>query len=225
TDGDGFDDLFVGAFSDDNNGADSGSARVLSGANGSTLYTFDGDAPHTNLGSAVSNVGDIDGDGVEDLIAGAMGDDAIGLDGGAARVYSGINGATLFTFHGDAAGDLFGRAVSGAGDVNGDGTPDLVVGAPFSSNAGVQNGLARVFSGVDGSVLGTMVGDSAGDQFGISVSGAGDTNLDRRSDVIVGAWLDGDKGGASGSARVFSLPGAGIPFGALPTCAIVVHGP
>ncbi len=58
---------------------------------------------------------------------------------------------TLYTFDGDSAGDEFGASVSGAGDVNGDGFADLIVGAPFEdNNNNVDSGSARVFSGVDG---------------------------------------------------------------------------
>ncbi|MHC4093821.1 MAG: FG-GAP repeat protein, partial [Planctomycetota bacterium] len=85
---------------------------------------------------------------------------------------------TLYIFQGDSAGDRFGGSVSGAGDVNGDGFADLIVGARWDDNNGSNSGSARVFSGVDGSVLFTFNGDSAGDYFGSSVSGAGDVNGD-----------------------------------------------
>ncbi|MHC4516115.1 MAG: integrin alpha, partial [Planctomycetota bacterium] len=69
----------------------------------------------------------------------------------------------LYTFNGDSAHDWFGRAVSGAGDVNGDGYPDLIVGAPRDDNNGLDCGSARVLSGKDGTILYTFNGDSAGD--------------------------------------------------------------
>ena len=80
-----------------------------------------------------------------------------------------ITHVPLFTFHGDSAGDTFGFSVSGAGDVNGDGFGDLIVGAPGDDNNGFSYGSARVFSGVDGSVLYNFVGDSVGDDFGYPV--------------------------------------------------------
>ena len=110
----------------------------------------------------------------------------------------------LYTFDGDSADDRFGVSVSAAGDVNGDGFDDLIVGAYRDDNNGSSSGSARVFSGVDGSVLYTFDGDSAGDEFGISVSGAGDVNGDGFDDLIVGADRDDNNGTNSGSARVFS---------------------
>ena len=112
-----------------------------------------------------------------------------------------ITHVPLYTFDGDSALDFFGSASSGAGDVNGDGFADLIVGAGQDDNNGSNSGSARVFSGVDGSVLYTFVGDSAEDRFGTSVSGAGDVNGDGVDDFIVGAQTGGANGG--GYARVF----------------------
>lgn len=113
---------------------------------------------------------------------------------------------TLYTFNGDSAFDLFGLSVSGAGDVNGDGFADLIVGAFRDDNNGDRSGSARVFSGLDGSVLYTFNGDSAFDWFGISVSGAGDVDGDGCADLIVGAYRDDNNGSESGSARVITVP-------------------
>lgn len=202
--GDGFDDLIVGAWGDDNNGSSSGSAIVFSGADGSVLLVFNGDNAGDYFGLSVSGAGDVNGDGFDDLIVGAYRDDNYGSDSGSARVFSGIDGSVLFTFNGDSTDDQFGRSVSGAGDVNGDGFEDLIVGARGDDNNGNNSGSARVFSGVDGSVLFTVSGDGAGDLFGCSVSGAGDVNGDGFDDLIVGAWGDDNYGFTSGSARVIS---------------------
>ena len=201
---DGFADLIVGAVVDDNNGTDSGSARVFSGFDGSILYTFNGDSPRDFFGWSVSGAGDVNADGFDDLIVGAVGDDNNGGGSGSARVFSGFDGSILYTFDGESAGDVFGRSVSGAGDVNGDGFADLIVGAFLDDNNGTQSGSAWVFSGFDGSVLYSFNGDAAADRFGTSVSGAGDVNGDGFADLIVGASTDAFNSTDSGSARVFS---------------------
>jgi hypothetical protein len=201
---DGFDDIIVGARLDDNNGLDSGSARVFSGADGATLYTFSGDSANDRFGYSVSGAGDVNNDGFDDVIVGAWFDDNNGEASGSARVLSGFDGSILYTFDGDSAGDRLGTSVSGAGDVNNDGFDDLIVGAYLDDNNGTDSGSARVFSGFDGSILYTFDGDSPGDAFGVSVSGAGDVNNDGFDDLIVGATLDDNNGTSSGSARVFS---------------------
>ena len=202
--GDGFADLIVGANNDDNNGTNSGSARVFSGVDGSVLYNFDGDSQGDIFGGSVSGSVDVNGDGFADLIVGAVLDDNNGNDSGSARVFSGADGSVLYNFDGDSAGDVFGASGSGAGDVNEDGVDDLIVGAPRDDNNGTDSGSARVFSGADGSILFNFHGDDVGDDFGRSVSGAGDVNGDGFADLIVGANLDDNNGNSSGSARIFS---------------------
>ena len=201
--GDGVEDLIVGARLADTNGEDSGCARVYSGKDGRVLYTFHGDAAGDEFGVSVSGAGDVNGDGFADVMVGAYLADHQGGDSGSVRVFSGADGSILRTFHGEARSQ-FGFSLSRVGDVNGDGCDDVVVGARIEVTTNGSSGTARVFSGATGEELFTFVGDSRGDEFGVSVSGAGDVNGDGRGDVIVGARRDDNNGGASGSARVFS---------------------
>ncbi len=200
--GDGFADFAVGTPFDHTNGPRAGSVTVYSGATGASLYTYLGTVSSTL--AAVSSAGDINGDGIGDLIIGAWGADDNGLDSGTVRVLSGVNGAVLYTFTGDAAGDAMGR-VAGAGDVDGDGRDDLIVGFPSSGVSSSPPGGARVISGATGATLFTFSGDAAGDYFGYSVAGAGDVNGDGHADLLVGAPLS-EGGGpySSGTVRVFS---------------------
>jgi len=129
-------------------------------------------------------------------------------DAGSAYVYSGLDGSILYQWEGAAGGDSFGKSVSGAGDVNGDGFADLIVGANGEDPAGfLKSGSAYVYSGVDGSILYQWAGEVPGDQFGYAVSGAGDVNGDGIADLIVGA-LNADPGGRAGAGSVYVYSGA-----------------
>lgn len=192
-DGDGYDDVIVGA--PEWNGPGNGYARVFSGIDGSVLYTWYGDSPLDSFGICVAGGGDIDGDGYADLIVGAMGDDDNGPSTGSVRVFSGVDGSTLFTIHGYAGSIWFGRSLANANDVNADGFSDFIVG---------WGGGAQVFTGPDGSLLYAEYEADWGGDFGHCVGGAGDVNGDGYADFIVSANEDRINGLGSGTARVFS---------------------
>jgi hypothetical protein len=201
---DGRDDVIVGARWDDLNGANSGTVTVYSGLNYTQIYAFRGDTQYDRLGTSVTGLGDINNDGYADFAAGADGDDNSGSSSGSVRVWSGKTGAVMFTVNGPTADDIFGTSIAFAGDVNADGTGDIVVGAPGSDNNGFASGMARVISGVNGAVLYTINGGASGDYFGTSVAGLGDVNSDGYSDFAVGAPYADPNGSASGQVRVYS---------------------
>jgi len=198
-DGDGVPDLAVGAFWNDAGGNDAGRAYVFSGADGSPLYTFTG-ATGNALGFAVDGAGDVDLDGYGDVVVGA-----IGYAGGTGRatVFSGFDGSVLHTFTGSASPGNFGQAVAGAGDVDGDGHADVIVGAPWTGG-GMQIGEATVFSGATGSALFQWSGGSNFGGFGFAVDGAGDVDADGFDDLIVGQPYWDPCCGDNGAVHVYS---------------------
>ena len=188
-------------------------------ANGPVLSNRD------NFGMSVAAIGDLDGDGVPDLAAGASGDDNGGPDRGAVHVMfmnrdgtirdtveinSGTaNGPVLST------GDRFGVSVVAIGDLDGDGVPDLVVGAYGEDNPGENSGAVHVmFMNRDGTVKDTVVineGTANGpvlsdsDDFGISVAVIDDLDGDGVPDLVVGANGDRGAGPNSGAVRVMFM--------------------
>ncbi|MFO0981700.1 MAG: integrin alpha [Planctomycetota bacterium] len=196
---DGYGDFAVGAKFDDTGGDNAGLARVLSGRDGSVLFSATGSNAGDWFGLSVAGAGDVNADGYADLIVGAPGYDAAGTNSGRAYVYSGKTGGTLYRFEAGGSFDHFGQSVAGAGDVNADGHDDVVVGAPQEGN-----GTVHVYSGKNGAVLWTFSGGTAGDALGHSVAGAGDVNGDGFADIIAGApWGDTSIVDA-GYARVYS---------------------
>ena len=198
----------------------------LSGLSVADGFIIQGDAAGDRAGASVSGAGDVNGDGFADLIVGApFGDDG-GTNAGEAYVVFGkastprvVDLTNLapgdgFIIQGGAPGDRAGVSVSGAGDVNGDGYADLIVGANFGADGGLGAGEAYVVFGkasgpgvVDLTNLAAgdgfiIQGDEANDRAGVSVSGAGDVNGDGYADLIVGARYGDDGGNNAGEAYV-----------------------
>jgi FG-GAP repeat len=205
---DGFDDVIVGAnTANAAAGAAVGSAYVYSGLTGQQIYQWKGSTANENFGQSVCGVQDINQDGYPDLLIGApLADPGGRTSAGSAYLYSGFDGALLRQWDGLTTYGNFGRSVSAAADVNHDGVPDLMIGAPKADPQGrADAGSVFVYSGLDASLLYQWDGRAPDDQFGSSVSSAGDSNGDDFADLIIGA-PKADPGGISdaGSAYLYS---------------------
>ncbi|KAA3607841.1 MAG: hypothetical protein DWQ01_12195 [Planctomycetota bacterium] len=182
---DGFAELLVGAFGADDNGSNSGIARVYSGANGNILYGFWGLDAGDQMGRAVAGIGDLDGDGVGDFLLGVP--FAGATDAGQVQVHSGATGNFLYRLDGQESGEMFGSELTGLGDLDNDGFEDFAVGAPKSSLQGIDSGRVAVYSGFAGALLFEFLGDAEGIEFGNSISGPGDLDGDGVPDVSISA--------------------------------------
>jgi hypothetical protein len=218
TDGDGCDDIIVGANLLDHGSTDEGAAFVYFGSHdglGSTPWTVESDKDNSELGISVAGAGDVNGDGRSDIIIGAH--RYKNLTGsnreGHAFIYLGAadkNPVLDTSFSGWVNQDnaRYGSSVASAGDVNGDGYDDVIVGAHFYDNGSTNEGGAFVYlgssSGVDSNPDWQLEGNLANAEFGVSVSTAGDVNGDGYSDVIVGAdHFTNSPGNNEGRAFVF----------------------
>ncbi len=177
-----------------------GPSATTSHAQCDPLMTFTAESANDGFGSSLANAGDVNNDGFSDLIIGAA-----DLGAGRAYVYSGQTGELLYSFTGEATGDLFGVTVDGAGDVNNDGFADVIIGASRNNAGGEDAGKAYIYSGQTGNMLYSFEGNS-NNNLGSHVSGAGDINNDGNDDFIVFKTFDfvSDTLITSGWARVYS---------------------
>lgn len=187
--GDGLADQIVGApFHDGPEGTDSGAVYAYSGAGGSLLWVRYGQNAGDRLGSAVSCAGDVNNDGLKDVIAGAPYFDAPNrTNAGRAFIFSGGDGATLRIRTGAKAYDLFGFAVTGLGDVDGDGHDDVAISAPYSDPGAANAGRVYLFSGANGALKQQVKGNAAGERLGYSIAGQTFTAGGLRTFLAVGA--------------------------------------
>lgn len=229
---DGVPDIGVGAIKATFAGWRSGRAYVYSGATGNLIHFWDGDNAFDELGHDISEAGDLDGDGRDDVLVAA--DNRTGAS--YVRVRSGLDGTVLRQFNGFNTD--FGHSCDFAGDVDGDGVQDYVVGAPQDSTNGLYAGAVHFFSGATGLLLRTVHGDAANDRLGYVVRGSGDVNGDGFNDVIAGtSYQDGRPGqvkvssvmaaqafGAATGPQSLSLAWTPGPAGSLPAGLGVVSG-
>jgi len=137
------------------------------------------------FGTSLDVVGDVDGDGVPELVAGAPLDSTVATQAGFACLISGKDGSTVYSYYGGSTNEFFGNTVAGVGDVDGDGVPDFAVGAPLVTRTLTAQGEITVYSGSTGAVIDSVDGSAAGDALGRGLANVGDVNGDQISDFAV----------------------------------------
>jgi hypothetical protein len=235
---DGFDDVIVGAPGFSNGETLEGAAFVFlgsaagiaSGNDSLAASRLEADQVGALMGSAVASGGDVNGDGFSDVLVASLLYDAGESAEGAVFVFHGSLGGVS---HGNPStaptrleanqvGARLGHGIAGAGDVNGDGFDDVIVGAPgYDAGQGRGEGIALVFHGSASGVSNgnptnasaLLESNESDARFGTSVGGGGDVNGDGFDDVIVGSWQYPIEGIGSGSAFVFEGGPTGVPDG------------
>jgi hypothetical protein len=220
--GDGFSDVIVGAPEFDSLEANEGRVFVYHGSatglSTTPSWTAESNQAGARFGWSVSSAGDVNGDGFSDVIVGAHRFDNTELDEGRVFVYhgsaTGLSTTPNWTAESNQVGAQFGNSVASAGDVNGDGFSDVIVGARFFDNGETDEGRAFVYhgsaTGLSTTPNWTAESNQAFANFGFSVSSAGDVNGDGYSDVIVGAWLFDNGETNEGTAFVYHGSATGL---------------
>ncbi|HEX6385874.1 MAG TPA: integrin alpha [Anaerolineae bacterium] len=205
-DGDGHDDVIVGATNAGVSFPLAGRVYLFSGQDGSIIWTQDGQGENYRLGAGAGLVGDVNGDSIPDQVAAAPGVPGEPF-GGEAYIFSGVDGAIIHTLKpvDPESAETFGQFfASGAGDFDGDGTPDVFIGDYGAELDGVAGtGRAYVFSGATGRRLHLFNGREPGGGFGPGRA-ISDVDGDGYGDVVVGAWTSSRGAPNGGMAFIIS---------------------
>jgi len=235
---DGFDDILIGARKSDGAGNDRGQTYLILGkdtgwAHDTSLAgadaSFIGEADSDESGSCVSPAGDVNNDNYDDFLIGASKNDEVAVDAGQTYLILGRNTDWFMdlsivtanaTFIGEVAGDESGNAVACAGDINGDGYDDFLIGASLNDESGVDAGQVYLIYGKETSwskltslstVNASFKGENTGDQAGYAVASAGDIDGDGGAEILIGAPKYDDTGTNEGKTYLFfgnSFPNA-----------------
>ncbi|MDR6808330.1 hypothetical protein J2Y45_005320 [Dyadobacter sp. BE34] len=214
-DGDGYSDIVIGAHLYDHTQNNEGAIMVWhGGASGpNTAAALNASQPESALGYSVSGAGDVDGDGYDDVIVGAPHYDNGQSEEGVAFLFKGtrdgIGQIPAHMLEADQADAGFGTSVSAAGDVNGDGFGDIIVGAMHYHGGQDEEGAAFVYLGSPAGLHSTPIqleSDKTGAWFGCAVAHAGDLNDDGFSEIVIGAMNYSN--GQSEEGALYLFPGS-----------------
>ena len=195
--------IVVGAPNAGPNGG--GTVYVYPGLTADTAFTIRHDETGSRLGGMfLSVIGDVDNDQTLDIYATDWSNSAEGAFTGRAYVYSGT-GSELWTFTGENSGDGFGIGVADAGDVDGDGHDDIIIGAWQQGSGSPGGGKIYVYSGKTGEIISTITGKVMGETFGFDTTGIGDVNGDGKIDYLITSAWSSINGFQSG--RVYIIAG------------------
>jgi hypothetical protein len=220
--GDGYDDVIVGVAAYDNGQTDEGRALVYHGSATGLSDTPDWTAESGQTGGwfgrSVGTAGDVNGDGYDDVIVGAFTFDNGQADEGRAFLYhgsaAGLSTTPNWTAESDQASAWFGNSVGTAGDVNGDGFDDVIVGADWYDNGQTDEGRAFLYhgsaAGLNRAPAWTAETDQGSAHFALSVGTAADVNADGYADGIVGAYIYDNGQASEGRAFVYHGSAAGL---------------
>lgn len=215
--GDNVSDLISGA-PNHPPGTGGGKAYLFSGADRTLLLSWLPSASGSYFGMIVAAAGDVDLNGIPDVLVSAPWADS-GDFHGRVFLFSGLDGSTIYQFVGEQSNSILGRGLAALGDVDSDTWPDFAIGAP---GQGAVRGKLYVHSGRDGGLHWVASGSqSEWDYFGSAVAGLGDIDGDQLSDVIVGAPYLGPNNtgavyvysGASGTLLFQDTSGPGTLIG------------
>ena len=217
----------------DDGGSDAGKAYLILGDSllgASTIdlssadHAFVGENSGDYAGISVASAGDLDGDGLDDILIGAHNNDEGGGSAGKAYVVLATDllasvgtvdlSTANFNFIGTSGHDLAGKPVAPAGDVDGDGYSDFLVGAYYADDGGSDAGavylVLSAWLPTDGTAsIGdyhSLVGEAANDHAGFYVDSAGDVDGDGLDDILIGAYGNDEGGSLAGKAYLVTWP-------------------
>lgn len=232
--GDGYDDILVGAYNALTGATRNGAAYLIYGSatplsaqslSASNVVTFTGEMEYSYAGYAVASAGDVDNDGYDDILIGSpqqsttgvldVAEGAVYLIYGSATQHTSASLSTAVKIAGTQALQYFGLGLNGIGDVDADGYDDFAIGSPLLDNSGANKGATYLFYGsgtryTSGNVstLGIrLLGATAGDGLGESMNSAGDLNADGYGDWMTGAY--GEDTGANNAGAMYVMYGSG----------------